>query len=40
MKYCEAMMEMELPDYSETLDATYTMLEFDNIRVLPSNAGK
>ncbi|KAM5138752.1 hepatocyte nuclear factor 4-beta-like [Mantella aurantiaca] len=37
MKYCEAMMEMELPDYSETLDASYTMLEFDSIRVLPSN---
>nr|DBA16763.1 TPA: hypothetical protein GDO54_002303 [Pyxicephalus adspersus] len=37
MKYCEAMMEMELPDYTETLDATYTMLEFDSIRVLPSN---
>ncbi|XP_075045461.1 hepatocyte nuclear factor 4-beta-like isoform X2 [Mixophyes fleayi] len=37
MKYCEAMMDMELPDYSETLDSTYTMLEFDSIRVLPTN---
>ncbi|XP_073461856.1 hepatocyte nuclear factor 4-beta-like isoform X1 [Aquarana catesbeiana] len=40
MKYCEAMMEMELPDYTETLDASYTMLEFDSIRVLPSNTGR
>lgn len=30
-------MEMELPDYTETLDTSYTMLEFDSIRVLPSN---
>ncbi|XP_018425857.1 PREDICTED: hepatocyte nuclear factor 4-beta-like [Nanorana parkeri] len=37
MKDLEAMLEMELPDYTETLDASYTMLEFDSIRVLPSN---
>ncbi|XP_068117191.1 hepatocyte nuclear factor 4-beta-like isoform X2 [Hyperolius riggenbachi] len=37
MKLCEAIMDMELPDYTETLDASYTMLEFDSIRVLPSN---
>ncbi|KAM8947155.1 hepatocyte nuclear factor 4-beta isoform 2-T2 [Pelodytes ibericus] len=36
MKLCEAMMEMELPDYTETLDSSYTMLEFDSIRVLPT----
>ncbi|XP_069822428.1 hepatocyte nuclear factor 4-beta-like [Dendropsophus ebraccatus] len=38
MKLCEGIMDMELPDYSETLDSTYTMLEFDSIRVLPTNA--
>ncbi|XP_063801765.1 hepatocyte nuclear factor 4-beta-like isoform X2 [Pseudophryne corroboree] len=38
MKLSEAMMDLELPDYSETLDSTYTMLEFDSIRVLPTNA--
>uniref|UniRef100_A0A8C5QBY2 Hepatocyte nuclear factor 4-beta-like n=1 Tax=Leptobrachium leishanense TaxID=445787 RepID=A0A8C5QBY2_9ANUR len=37
MKLCEAMMDMEMPDYTETLDSSYTMLEFDSIRVLPSN---
>lgn len=40
MKLCEGIMDMELPDYSETLDSTYTMLEFDSIRVLPTNAGE
>ncbi|XP_063293385.1 hepatocyte nuclear factor 4-beta-like [Pelobates fuscus] len=38
MKLCEAMMDMEMPDYTETLDSSYTMLEFDNIRVLPTSA--
>ncbi|KAM4721340.1 hepatocyte nuclear factor 4-beta [Rhinophrynus dorsalis] len=37
MKLCEAMMDMDMPDYTETLDSSYTMLEFDSIRVLPSN---
>ncbi|CAN2389256.1 Hepatocyte nuclear factor [Pristimantis euphronides] len=38
MKFCEGIMDMELPDYSAPLDSTYTMLEFDSIRVLPTNA--
>ncbi|XP_071973143.1 hepatocyte nuclear factor 4-beta-like isoform X1 [Engystomops pustulosus] len=38
MKLCEGIMDMELPDYSEPLDSTYTMLEFDTIRVLPTNS--
>ncbi|KAJ1084150.1 hypothetical protein NDU88_004303 [Pleurodeles waltl] len=38
MKLCDAMMDMGMPDYSETLDSSYTMLEFDTLRVLPTNA--
>ncbi|XP_044126203.1 hepatocyte nuclear factor 4-beta-like isoform X1 [Bufo gargarizans] len=38
MKLCEGILDMELADYSEPLDSTYTMLEFDSIRVLPPNA--
>ncbi|XP_066440255.1 hepatocyte nuclear factor 4-beta-like [Eleutherodactylus coqui] len=38
MKLCEGIMDMELADYSAPLDSTYTMLEFDSIRVLPTNA--
>ncbi|XP_069489674.1 hepatocyte nuclear factor 4-beta-like [Ambystoma mexicanum] len=38
MKLCDAMMDMGMPDYTETLDSSYTMLEFDALRVLPSNA--
>ncbi|KAM4018290.1 hepatocyte nuclear factor 4-beta-like isoform 2-T2 [Anomaloglossus baeobatrachus] len=38
MRLCEGIMDMELPDYSGTLDSAYTMLEFDSLRVLPTNA--
>ncbi|KAM4614410.1 hepatocyte nuclear factor 4-beta [Discoglossus pictus] len=38
MKLCETLMDMGMPNYAETLDSSYTMLEFDTIRVLPSNA--
>ncbi|KAG8437535.1 hypothetical protein GDO86_008300 [Hymenochirus boettgeri] len=31
------MMDMDMPDYTETLESSYAMLEFDSIRVLPSN---
>uniref|UniRef100_UPI00398EFAE7 hepatocyte nuclear factor 4-beta-like n=1 Tax=Pristiophorus japonicus TaxID=55135 RepID=UPI00398EFAE7 len=37
MKLCEPMMDMDMPDYTETLDSSYTMLEFDSLRVLPPN---
>ncbi|XP_041047636.1 hepatocyte nuclear factor 4-beta-like [Carcharodon carcharias] len=37
MKLCEPMMDMNMPDYTETLDSSYTMLEFDSLRVLPPN---
>lgn len=29
---------MEMPDYAESLDSSYTMLEFENLRVLPTNS--
>ncbi|XP_048403168.1 hepatocyte nuclear factor 4-beta-like isoform X2 [Stegostoma tigrinum] len=38
MKLCEHMMDMSRPDYTETLDSSYTMLEFDSLKVLPSNS--
>ncbi|XP_053552260.1 hepatocyte nuclear factor 4-beta-like, partial [Bombina bombina] len=38
MKLYETIMDMDMPNYAETLDSSYTMLEFDTIRVLPSNA--
>ncbi|XP_072452029.1 hepatocyte nuclear factor 4-beta-like isoform X1 [Chiloscyllium punctatum] len=37
MKLCEPMMDMSRPDYTETLDSSYTMLEFDSLKVLPPN---
>ncbi|XP_062923239.1 hepatocyte nuclear factor 4-beta-like isoform X1 [Mobula hypostoma] len=37
MKLCEPIMDMDMPDYTETLDSSYSMLEFDSLRVLPSN---
>lgn len=33
-------MDMDMPDYVESLDSSYTMLEFDNLRVLPNNTGE
>lgn len=29
-----------MPDYVESLDSSYTMLEFENLRVLPANTGE
>lgn len=40
MKLCEPMMDMDMPDYTETLDSSYSMLELDNLRVLPPNNGE
>ncbi|XP_048371747.1 hepatocyte nuclear factor 4-beta-like isoform X1 [Sphaerodactylus townsendi] len=40
MKLCQSLMEMEMPDYAESLDSSYTMLEFDNLRVLPTNSSE
>uniref|UniRef100_K7GHX5 Nuclear receptor domain-containing protein n=1 Tax=Pelodiscus sinensis TaxID=13735 RepID=K7GHX5_PELSI len=37
MKLCQAIMDMDMPDYVESLDSSYTMLEFENLRVLPPN---
>uniref|UniRef100_A0A674JA71 NR LBD domain-containing protein n=1 Tax=Terrapene triunguis TaxID=2587831 RepID=A0A674JA71_9SAUR len=31
---------MDMPDYVESLDSSYTMLEFENLRVLPTNTGE
>uniref|UniRef100_A0A7M4EGD7 Hepatocyte nuclear factor 4-beta-like n=1 Tax=Crocodylus porosus TaxID=8502 RepID=A0A7M4EGD7_CROPO len=31
---------MDMPDYVESLDSSYTMLEFENLRVLPNNTGE
>ncbi|XP_007669843.1 hepatocyte nuclear factor 4-beta-like [Ornithorhynchus anatinus] len=39
MKLCETIMDMDMPDYAESLDSSYTMLEFDSLRVLPTNSG-
>lgn len=33
-------MDMDMPDYVDSLDSSYTMLEFDNLRVLPNNTGE
>lgn len=30
-------MDMDMPDYVDSLDSSYTMLEFENLRVLPNN---
>ncbi|KAJ7428017.1 hypothetical protein WISP_02180 [Willisornis vidua] len=38
MKLCQSIMDMDMPDYVDSLDSSYTMLEFDNLRVLPNNA--
>ncbi|NXS11100.1 HNF4B factor, partial [Neodrepanis coruscans] len=40
MKLCQSIMDMDMPDYVDSLDSSYTMLEFDNLRVLPNNAGE
>lgn len=40
MKLCQSIMDMDMPDYVDSLDSSYTMLEFDNLRVLPNNTGK
>lgn len=40
MKLCQSIMDMDMPDYVDSLDSSYTMLEFDNLRVLPSNTGE
>ncbi|KAF2984237.1 hypothetical protein EK904_013372 [Melospiza melodia maxima] len=37
MKLCQSIMDMDMPDYVDSLDSSYTMLEFDNLRVLPNN---
>ncbi|XP_061450684.1 hepatocyte nuclear factor 4-beta-like isoform X3 [Rhineura floridana] len=38
MRICQSLMDMEMPDYTESLDSSYTMLEFENLRVLPTNS--
>ncbi|XP_044283946.1 hepatocyte nuclear factor 4-beta-like isoform X1 [Varanus komodoensis] len=38
MRICQTLMDMEMPDYAESLDSSYTMLEFENLRVLPTNS--
>ncbi|XP_020657600.3 hepatocyte nuclear factor 4-beta [Pogona vitticeps] len=38
MRLSQSLMDMEMPDYSESLDSSYTMLEFDSLRVLPTNS--
>ncbi|KAM6430788.1 hepatocyte nuclear factor 4-beta-like [Liasis olivaceus] len=38
MRICQSLMDMEMPDYAESLDSSYTMLEFENLRVLPTNS--
>lgn len=40
MKLCQSIMDMDMPDYVDSLDSSYTMLEFDNLRVLPNNTGE
>ncbi|KAM9069093.1 hepatocyte nuclear factor 4-beta-like [Sarcophilus harrisii] len=35
----ETIMDMDMPDYSVPLDSSYTMLEFENLRGLPTNSG-
>ncbi|OXB80004.1 UNVERIFIED_CONTAM: hypothetical protein H355_014048 [Colinus virginianus] len=37
MKLCQSIMDMDMPDYVDSLDSSYTMLEFENLRVLPNN---
>ncbi|XP_044515337.1 hepatocyte nuclear factor 4-beta-like [Gracilinanus agilis] len=39
MKLHETIMDMDMADYSVSLDSSYTMLEFENLRVLPTNSG-
>ncbi|XP_043937994.1 hepatocyte nuclear factor 4-beta-like isoform X2 [Protopterus annectens] len=36
MKFSDSLMDMDMPDYCESLDSSYTMLEFDTLRMLPS----
>ncbi|XP_062996998.1 hepatocyte nuclear factor 4-beta-like isoform X3 [Elgaria multicarinata webbii] len=38
MRICQSLADMEMPDYAESLDSSYTMLEFENLRVLPTNS--
>lgn len=33
-------MDMDMPDYVDSLDSSYTMLEFENLRVLPNSNGE
>ncbi|ETE66073.1 Hepatocyte nuclear factor 4-beta, partial [Ophiophagus hannah] len=40
MRICQSLMDMEMPDYAESLDSSYTMLEFENLRVLPTNSSE
>lgn len=40
MKLCQSIMDMDMPDYVDSLDSSYTMLEFENLRVLPNNTGE
>ncbi|XP_050760042.1 hepatocyte nuclear factor 4-beta-like isoform X3 [Gymnogyps californianus] len=40
MKLCQSIMDMDMPDYVDSLDSSYTMLEFDNLRVLPNNTAE
>lgn len=40
MKLCQSIMDMDMPDYVDSLDSSYTMLEFDNLRVLPNTTGE
>lgn len=40
MKLCQPIMDMDMPDYVDSLDSSYTMLEFDSLRMLPNSTGK
>ncbi|KAJ7311879.1 hypothetical protein JRQ81_006194 [Phrynocephalus forsythii] len=40
MRLSQSLMDMEMPDYAEALDSSYTMLEFDSLRVLPTNSSE
>lgn len=39
MKISEGTLDLETTDYAVALDPSYTMLEFDSLRVLPVDTG-
>lgn len=40
MKMTNSVMDMEMANYSDVLDPTYTSLEFENMQLLYSGGGK